>query len=210
MNPKIKDKRKVLTHEQVLEIVRRYPNEKSGDLAKEFNCNIYKIYKTAQRYGVTKSEAFKNSPQSGRIQKGQRLSPKTEFKKGHIPYFKGKKLPYTPSHLWKKGNKPYNTAKDLEVRWRHNPGYFFIRISENNWEFYHRYLWKQKYGEIPEGYNIIFIDGNSKNCKIENLACVSNAELAEMNRHTKYPKAVRTAIELKNKLNRTIKEQYNE
>ncbi len=196
-----------------MEIVRRYPDEKSEDLAKEFDVPISRIYKTAQRYKVKKSEAFLNSSASGRIRKGERKSIETEFKKGHIPCFKGKKLPYTPSNLWKKGNKPYNTAKDGEVRWRYirgDMGYYFIRIAENNWEFYHRYLWKEKHGEIPKGYNIIFIDGNSRNCKIENLKCVSNAELAEMNRHTKYSPELRQAIELKNKLNKLIKKQNNE
>lgn len=202
---KIQPKRTVLTPAQVQEIVRRYPDEKAASLAKEFGKPVSNIYKTAQRYGVKKSKAFMKSAASGRIRKGERKSTATEFKKGHIPCFKGKKLPYTPGNLWKIGNKPYNTAKDGEVRWRHNPGYFFIRLSENNWEFYHRYLWEQENGNIPKHYNVVFKDGNRRNCVIENLACISNAELAEMNRHTKYPPKLREAIELNNKLNRMIK-----
>jgi hypothetical protein len=205
--------RRILTPEQVQEILKLYPNMESAKIAEMFNTSISNIYKTANRYKVKKSEDFNRSDKSGRIQKGQRLSVATEFKKGVPNKYKGKKRAefVKPSklknfHLWKKGNKPPNTGKDGEIRWRYSPGYYFIRISENNWEFYHRYLWYTTYGEIPEGYNVVFRDGNRRNCKIENLECISNAELGERNRHTKYPLEIRKAIETRNKLDRVIKE----
>ena len=208
-----RDKR--LTPEQVQEILRLYPNEKSEIIAEKFKVEIATIYKTAQRYGVKKSEAFKNSPHSGRIQKGQRLSPETELKKGHTPATKGKKLSEfikseaaleaVKKHIWKKGNKPHNTGTDGEIRWRKNPGYWFVRISENNWEFYHRHLWEQANGVIQDGYNVVFKDGNRRNCVIENLECISNAELGERNRVTKYPLEIREAIIETNKLAKALK-----
>lgn len=206
--------KKRLTSEQVEEIIQRYPDEKAEIIARDYRVNVSTIYKTAQRYKVKKSESFRNSPDSGRIQKGNSLSPETQFKKGHEGPTKGRRMKAViknkekyekwQSGLWKKGHKPYNTAKNGEVRWRHNPGYYFIRIEENEWQFYHRYIWEQKNGKIQEDFNVIFIDGNRRNCKIENLACISNAELAEMNRHTKYPEELRKAIELRNKLIKQI------
>ncbi len=204
--------RRNLTSEQVKEIVKLYPNTKSSVTADMYGVSVNHIYKTAQRYGVKKSEEFMNSDNSGRIKKGQRLSINTEFKKG-VPFrHKGKKkAEYTKKPItecstwWKKGNKPYNTAKDGEVRWREGVGFYFIRLAENEWEFYHRYLWKEAHGEIPENYNIVFKDGNRKNCKLENLECLSNAELGERNRITKYPLELRKAIINNNKLIRNIK-----
>lgn len=214
-------KEKALNHDQVVEIVSRYPNEKAATIAADFNVNVETIYKTAQRYNVKKSEAFKASAQSGRIKKGQRLSVETEFKPGCQSATKGKrieamikneaKLKKWRSGLWKEGHKPHNTGTDGEVRWRKNPGYYFIRISEQNWQFYHRYLWEQHNGPIPEGYNVVFSDGNRRNCCIGNLKCISNHELALRNTIQRYPKEVIEMIRLKQRINNQIKKlQENE
>lgn len=213
-------KQKALNHDQVIEIVNRYPNEKAATIAADFNVDVETIYKTAQRYNVKKSEAFKASAQSGRIKKGQRLSVETEFKPGCQSATKGKrieamikneaKLKKWRSGLWKKGHKPHNTGTDGEVRWRKNPGYYFIRISEQNWQFYHRYLWEQHNGPIPEGYNVVFSDRNRRNCTIENLECISNEELVIRNTIHRYPKELISIMKLKGKLNRQIIKQNEE
>lgn len=214
-------KQKALNHDQVIEIVNRYPDEKAETIAADFNVDVETIYKTAQRYNVKKSEAFKASAQSGRIKKGQRLSVETEFKPGCQSATKGKrieamikneaKLKKWRSGLWKEGHKPHNTGTDGEVRWRKNPGYYFIRISEQNWQFYHRYLWEQHNGPIPLGYNVVFKDGNRRHCFIENLECISNEELALRNTIQRYPKEVIEMIRLKQRINNQIKKiQENE
>ena len=204
-----------LTPDQVQEILIRYPNEKSADIAKYFDVPLHRIYKIAQEYNIKKSEVFLSSTASGRLQTGQNHSPGTQFKKGSQPANKGKQMEIFikkkedieawKSRWFKSGHKPYNTGKNSETRWRKVPGYYFIRIEENKWEFLHRHLWVKKNGPVPEGCNIIFIDGNRRNCRIENLKCITNAELANMNRYTKYPMVLRKAIELKNKLNKIIK-----
>lgn len=208
---------KNLTTSEINEIKRRYPNEPAQVLADEYKVPIFRIYSVAKRYGIKKSDEFLNSSSSGRIQPGQNFSPETQFKKGCPGATKGMRIEaiiknedklrnWREKCLWKKGNKPYNTGKDGEIRWRKNVGYYFIRISENNWEFLHRVIWQKKNGEIPPGFNIVFKDGNRRNCKISNLECISNAELVERNRHTKYPLDLRKAIEEKNKLNKLLKE----
>jgi hypothetical protein len=180
-----------LTHNDVLAILARFPDEKAQVIADDFGVHVMTIYKTAQRYKVKKSEDFMASAASGRLQKGQCLSPETRFKKGHIPCFKGKKLPYKPGNLWQKGHKPHNIGIDGEIRWRRNPGFYFIRISENNWEFLHRFQWEKLNGKIPVGYNVVFKDGNHRNCEVDNLECISNAELALRNTIHRYPEEIK-------------------
>lgn len=213
--------KKRLTPRMVQEIISRYPHEPTENIANDFGVSIYTVYQTAKRYQVKKSEAFLNSPASGRIQKGNQLSPATQFKKGFPGATKGLRIEaiikseeklrnWRDKCLWKKGHKPHNTGTDGEIRWRNNPGYYFIRIAENNWEFLHRYIWEQEYGEISPGFNVIFKDGNHRNCKLENLECISNRELAERNRHTKYPIELMRAIEDKNRLSKLLKQIENE
>lgn len=199
-----------LTHIQVLQVVERYPDEKAGNIAADFNINVELVYNIAKRYGVKKSESFRCSEHSGRIMKGQRKSVSTEFKPGHIPCFISKKKLQQNKNLWQKGHKPHNTGENGEIRFRHNPGFFFIKINDNNWEFLHRHIWKQHHGPIPAGFNVIFTDGNHKNCTIENLECISNEELALRNTIHRYPKEVVELIRLKQRINKYIKNNKNE
>lgn len=204
-----------LTSEEVQEILKEYPFVKAADLAKKYNVNIYKIYSTAKRYEVKKSPDFLKTAASGRIQPGQRLSINTEFKKGHIPSTKGKPQGYffesetayqkwRRVNLWQKGNKPHNTGKDGEVRWRGGIGYYFIRLNENDWVLYHRWLWQQENGEIPEGYVIAFKDGNRKNCKLENLECITEAEVMRRNTFHNYPEDLKEIVYVKGAITRVI------
>lgn len=207
-----------LTSEQVNEIVRRYPDEKSATIAADFNIYTELVYKTARRYGVKKSEEFRQSEHSGRIQKGKCLSPETQFTKGctgntievrmQALIKKRDKLEAWKRNLWKKGNKPYNTAYDGEIRFRPGYGYWFIRISEQNWVYYHRYLWEQNYGEIPKGWNVVYKNGVNMKVppELKDIECISDAELGDRNRITKYPAELQNAIKTKNILNKIIKE----
>lgn len=42
-----------------------------------------------------------------------------------------------------------------------------------NWTEKGRYVWEQHHGKIPEGHNIVYLDGNPLNCDISNLECTS-------------------------------------
>lgn len=39
-----------------------------------------------------------------------------------------------------------------------------------------RVVWREHHGDIPEGHEVIFLDGNKKNCEIENLDCKPRRE----------------------------------
>lgn len=211
-------KYKFLKSAEVQEILKEYPHTKAEVLAQKHGVPISKIYATANRCGVKKSPEFLASANSGRMQKGNSISPKTQFKKGMVSPRKGKKMIYhseeskikSQANRWKKGNIPPNIANDGEVRWREGLGYYFIRISSENWELYNRFLWKQVHGEIPEDHNIIFKDGNRKNCVIENLECLSNAELQIKNSIHRYPSELIVQIKKISKLKRIIKNKSHE
>lgn len=67
---------------------------------------------------------------------------------------------------------------------RINQGYTSVKVTEHKKENYKaksRVVWEQHNGEIPKGYNIIFLDGNRQNCDIENLEMVSKSINATLN-----------------------------
>ncbi|MGD9809675.1 MAG: HNH endonuclease signature motif containing protein [Deferribacterales bacterium] len=106
----------------------------------------------------------------------------TRFKKGHIPWDKGKKGFMGANRTsFKKGNRPKN-AVEVGTEITDRDGYLKVKISEPNvWKYKHRMIWENAHGEIPEGHAIIFADGDKQNITLENLILVSRAELAYLN-----------------------------
>ena len=47
--------------------------------------------------------------------------------------------------------------------------------SQGKWELKQRYIWKKRYGSIPDGYFICFLDGDRSNFSLGNLICVPPA-----------------------------------
>lgn len=114
------------------------------------------------------------------------------FEKGHIPANKGTH-PKTVGRMgetqYKKGNLPHNT-KPIGYERVDKNGYIEVKIamrpsdtkSGRNFVTKHRLVWEEANGPIPKGCKIIFLDGNKRNFKLENLALVTNAENIELTR----------------------------
>lgn len=138
-----------------------------------------------------------------RIRKGIILEPARNdgcIKKGNIPKNKGKKWDEYMSKeaqeksrktTFKKGNIPPNRREIGEERISKD-GYIEMKIQDgclnNNWVYKHRYIYEQHYGKIPDGYNIIFLDGNKLNLDPSNLKAVSKAEDLIMNNNGLFTK----------------------
>lgn len=108
------------------------------------------------------------------------------FEKGHIPANKGLKgycHPACKKTQFKKGHTPVCHRPIGSERIDSKDGYILVKVAEpNKWELKHRIVWEENNGPIPEGYIIIFKDGNKTNVNIDNLALVSRAEHLELTR----------------------------
>ena len=107
----------------------------------------------------------------------------TQFKKGHVPFNKGKKGVggWEPTQF-KKGNKPAN-YKPVGTERTNVDGYVEIKITDpNKWRSKHIVIWETVNGPIPKGHVVIFADRNKQNITIENLLLISRRELAIMNK----------------------------
>ena len=113
------------------------------------------------------------------------------YQKGHVPENKGKTWnEFMPKEAqerirenwFKKGSVPHN-HKPVGTVVMTTDGYLKRKIREPNvWEFVHRAEYEKHYGPIPDGMGVMFKDGNHENCAISNLALISKAENAQLNR----------------------------
>jgi len=117
-----------------------------------------------QRYGAKTGRHGWEAPDGGaRIRpcpKGGRMSPATEFKKGHLPHS------YRPVGSMRVNVDGYQEIKTADPR---------------TWRYYHCVFWEALHGPIPQGHVLIFLDGNKLAVTDDNLVCISRNALARLN-----------------------------
>lgn len=147
----------------------------------------------------------------------------SQKKKGHTPHNKGKKqCEYMSADAieranrtnFKKGHIPHNSnpqGNGAIVSRKDSSGkyYKFIRVKKGVWELYHRYLWEQKNGKIPEKHLVVFKDGNTENVTIENLELISMIANMYRNSFVKYPKELIPSLELRKKIEHKLNKLQN-
>lgn len=113
------------------------------------------------------------------------------FTAGHTPANKGLEMSAEVREkirgTWfRKGCKSMNSLPVGTEVFR--DGYVLLKLRDGaelkqwgRWVLKHRYVWEQAHGPIPEGMMVIFLDGNTRNCELSNLALVSKAENAMLN-----------------------------
>lgn len=113
------------------------------------------------------------------------------FEKGHKPWNTGTKGLVKPnSGQFKKGSIPRN-RKPFGHERPGKDGYIEMKVPEQNpytgvfgrYKFKHVWLWERENGPRPKDSAIIFKDGNNRNFSLDNLECVTRAELLCLNRH---------------------------
>ena len=113
-----------------------------------------------------------------------------QFQKGSVPFNKGKKqkdymseeaINKTKNTRFKKGNIPHN-HRPLGSERTTIEGYIEVKVAEpNKWKTKAVVIYEEKYGKIPKGHKVIYLDGNRQNLDISNLKVISSAEELIMN-----------------------------
>jgi hypothetical protein len=196
------------------EIIRqRFPHEKTQGIADDLGLSYSQVASRASTMGLRKTLEFKQSESSGRtnlIEGGK----KYRFKKGNVPFNKGKEMPAetyekVKATMWKKGNRPHNWKPDGTIVERKDTDqngrvYLYYKVSDSNWILYHNKVWIEHNGPIPKKSIVRFIDGNTRNCDISNLEMVSMRDNMHRNSIQRFPEEIKQIIKLTTKLNKTI------
>lgn len=194
----------------MIQVIKRYPFESTAEIAKDLGITISKVYNIAYKYQIHKDPEYLKTAASGRYKAGMRSGEATQFKPGHIPVNKGKKMAADTYNavaptMFKKGNKPYNTKSvgtiNVRLDTKGRP-YQYIKIKDSHWELLQRHVWAQANGEIPAGFIVIFLDGNYLNCELNNLQVISRKKNMARNTIQRYPAELQEIMKLTSKLKR--------
>lgn len=208
--------RKEWSSEEIEIIKLRFPFEKTAKIAKDLGCTYSQVQKKAKDLNLEKSKVFNAKVRKETTENLLNGGKKHRFKKGNIPYNKGKKIDVGGRSVetrFKKGHLPHNTKKNGSISIRNDRRgipYAFIRVSLGKWEHLHRYIWETTYGPISKGTVIRFKDGNTLNCDLENLEAINRGEHMERNTIHRFPPELKQAIRRLSKLKRIIKKKENE
>lgn len=195
-----------------------YPNNYTSVVAALLNRRVGQVYNQASVLGLKKSDAFIKKELQRQAERLREAGASYRFAKGTTPPNKGRKqteymsaeaIERTKGTRFITGQPPHNSLPDFtEVTRKDKAGKPYIMIKapgERKLKYKHIWLWeKENKTLLPKGYNIVFKDGNTQNITIDNLECISNAELMVRNTIHRYPTEIKSVIRLSNKLKRTI------
>lgn len=100
-------------------------------------------------------------------------------------------------HCYKTLGLTLDNPGKFAFKWRQLPigterifeGYTWVKVSNNigrrgshdayklNWKLKHQIVWEDHHGRIPDGCQIIFLDGDKSNFNIDNLYCIDLSAL---------------------------------
>jgi hypothetical protein len=170
-------------------VAKLYPTTDTAKIAKRLGRTVTQVYAKAAGMGLEKSEAYmaelaveegRRLQSSGRahrfkkghcygprIQKGQHVSPATEFKKGGLPI----------------NNMPLGAERDVA-------GYLYTKISEmpyvpwtKNWKATHIIKWEAIHGSLNiRTHALRCLDNNRHNTDPSNWILITRGEHAVLNK----------------------------
>lgn len=110
------------------------------------------------------------------------------FATGHKPWNTGKPVRLNPAGEFRKGNTPPNSKQEgaISVMAVSSGRYYHIKLN-GEWVRLHRHMWQQAHGPIPAGYIVTFRNGDTLDCRMDNLECISRGEAIQ--RRSNRPKA---------------------
>ena len=92
----------------------------------------------------------------------------------------GDKRPHSATQ-YKKGHLPSN-HKPVGSEYLKKDGYIWVKVAEPRfWKTKHRLVYEQHYGKLKTSEAVIFLNGDTTDCRIENLMKVTRSELVRIN-----------------------------
>lgn len=196
---------------------RLYPDTPTVEVARRLGRSVASVYNRVNILGLAKSPAYLASPAACRWRRGQHAGWAHRFQKGHVPANKGLRRPgWGPGRMketqFVKGvrrgvavrlYKPIGTervSKDGYLERKTNDGL----PLQKRWRAVHLLVWEAAHGPLPRGHAVVFKNGDKKDIRLDNLECITRAELMLRNTVHRLPKPLAQTVQLLGALRRKI------
>ena len=209
------------TPEALAEVCRRYPHERTADIARDMGRSIGSIHGQANMLGLKKTSEYMREIHGAHIADAgarHRFEPGcTAWNKG-IPGSTGNH-PNTRRTQFKKGLPPekalnYRPIGSLRIL----DGYLQRKITDDpalypsrRWVAVHRLVWEEVNGPMPKGYVVVFKPGMASTdpdeITIDRVELITRAELMRRNTRHNLPPELNALISTKARLTRLITER---
>lgn len=181
------------TQEQIDLLIEKYKELGDTELAELFNDNWIKGKGWTKKH-IEKKRRYLNLKRTDKQKEIIRIRNQKlgRWSISHYKRWFGRKRPVGEIVIWRLTEK----------------GVKYIK-TEFGYIKYARLIWMQANGEIPKGFNISHKDGNSLNCELKNLECISNVEKMQKNTIHNYPPEIKETIRAITKLKKLINEKQD-
>lgn len=214
--------RRPWTPEALAEVCRRYPHERTADIARDLGRSIGSIHGQANMLGLKKSPEYMREIHGAHIADAgarYRFNPgSTAWNKG-IPGSTGNH-PNTRRTQFKPGRRPeearnYQPIGSVRIC---KDGYLQRKITDDpalypsrRWVAVHRLVWEAVNGPTPKGYVVVFRTGMASTdpdeITIDRVELITRAELMRRNTRHNLPPELNALISTKARLTRLITER---
>jgi hypothetical protein len=200
------------TPEQMAIIRAEYPHTPTKVLAEKLGMKAHNLEQWARRYGIYKAPDYKADLYAKQSERLMVTGASSRFQPGLIPWNTGRKGVSHPGSVatqFKPGQKPHSYKPLGSERLRHD-GYVQIKVQDagrhwERWRAKHVVLWEAAHGPVPKNHAVVFINGDKRDFRLENLELITRVELMRRNSyHDRYPQDLKDVIHARAALTRVI------
>lgn len=215
--------RRFWTESERDEVRRRYPHERTADIARDLNRSAGAVFGEAASMGLHKTPEFMRTIHGARL---KQAGASHRFQPNQTPWNKDKpgstgNHPNTKRTQFQSGRRPeearnYQPIGSLRIG---KDGILQRKVTDDpsiypsqRWRSVHRLVWEEVNGPMPSGHVVVFKPGMSTAdpalITIDRVELINRIELMRRNTRHNLPPEIKELIILKSRITRAITRRF--
>jgi hypothetical protein len=196
----------------------RYASEPTPEIAATLGRTTGAVFQRAEKLNLHKSPEYLAAFWAESARRVVVAGARTRFRPGLVPADKGLRRPgWAPGRMRETQFKPGHRGGRAAERYQpigtervSKDGYLQRKVNDDfplqrRWRFVHLLVWEAAHGPLPQGHAVAFRNGDKRDIRLENLECITRAELMRRNTVHNLPAPLAGAVQLLGVLRRQIR-----